>query len=168
MEDLQNRQKMSGFLDGVRISEFRETTERDFLTKSYYNTVHFLLIKSGSIKCTIHKAEYDCKGGDVFVSNLFESYAVQILSPVSGFSVVIEQDYLLGITSGEKLPRGQQDNKTLKSFSLLRILSFGSSTTILGLRYALYNVIKHFQLYAIKFCFAARLQYLRQHNLIDD
>lgn len=102
MDGVQNRQKMSGFLDGVRISEFRETTERDFLTKSYYNTVHFLLIKSGTIKCTIHKAEYDCKGGDVFVSNLFESYAVQILSPVSGFSVVIEQDYLLGITSGEK------------------------------------------------------------------
>ncbi len=120
MEEMQNSQKMSGFLDGVRICEFRETTERGFLAKSYYNTVHFLLIKSGSIKCTIHKAEYNCKGGDVFVSNLFESYAVQILSPVSGFSVVIEQDYLLGITNGEK----RFNNKLhLPSGTMKKILS---------------------------------------------
>ena len=68
-------------------------------------------------------ADYTPTGIFYFSSNILSS---------SRFKDLSHSSFCLRITSYFMLPCGQHDNRKLKSFSLLRILSFGSQTSNFG------------------------------------
>lgn len=105
MNERKKKEPISGQIGNIGIvpfENFAEITEKDRFPKGGVNTVNFLLIMEGALTCSVRKKESVYQKNDIFIIHPFESWEVEIIQPVTGYSVAIDRDSLMEITLENK------------------------------------------------------------------
>ena len=84
------------------IVAFEHVSKLEDLPQSGANAVSFLMLTKGYISCLIHKTINNYTERDTFVIHPFENWAIEIIQPISGYMVSIDQDSLFKIVGENK------------------------------------------------------------------
>lgn len=93
----------------IGIVNFANVTKMEDLPQCGANAVSFLILTKGEVSCLIHKKINNYTERDMFVFHPFEHWTIDIVQPISGWMVSIDQNSLFKIVGENK-----QINESLK------------------------------------------------------
>ena len=86
----------------IGVAAFENVIELEDLPQSGTNAVSFLMLKKGDIACLVRKKVSRYTERDMFVIHPFENWTIEILQPISGYIVSIDQDNLFEVIGKNK------------------------------------------------------------------